>query len=227
MIFHVYHADAGPTRAGMRNWEDGSLQRAPAVGPRARPTDPPVGEPDRGADRGRDLDRLRHPRLPRPPGGLDQEPGRRAHLDPVQLPPGSRGPPPVLAAADQLTRLARQAQRRPPRPGRSRAPGPPGRARHPEHRRAPPEGRQRARTGSSSCTAPCTASCAGSAARKARCSPPSTGSGRASPTLGASPAAGSSSRPRSASARTSIPTPSPGPSGPPWRATPSSPSGRP
>src|SRR5438309_10290919 len=102
--------------------------------------DTPVGSPDHRADRRRDIDRQRDSRLPGAPGRVDPEPrgGEDLHAQPLPRRPGSA--PVGLAAADPLAGLGGGAQPRPPRPRRARTPGPAGRPRHAEHRRAPPEG---------------------------------------------------------------------------------------
>ena len=98
----------------------------------------------RRAHRGRHLDRQRHPRLPRPERGLDQEPEGRAHVPHRPLRGGSRGPAAGLAATGSThPAWTARAQRRPPGAGRPRAPGQAAHADHPERRRAAPGGRQR------------------------------------------------------------------------------------
>ena len=52
-----------------------------------------------GADRCGDLHRLGDPRLPRPAGRVDEEPGRREDVDAAELPRRSRGSPDGLADA--------------------------------------------------------------------------------------------------------------------------------
>ena len=107
-------------------------RRRPAVGARR------AG--GRGADRGGDLHRFRHPGFPRAAGPVDHEPGRREAVHLPGLRQRSRGAPPVLAGAPRPPGLARRAQPCP------RGAGGPGQVRaghlgdHAEHRRAAPEG---------------------------------------------------------------------------------------
>ena len=117
-----------------------------------------------------------------PNGRVDPRPGRREARDalrttwPTRTSAGGPGRAPRPQAGDGA------AQRRPPGAGRAGAAGPAARAGHPEHRRAAPGGRVRARSGSSSCTAPSARSSACPAAPGRRCAARSTGSPPASPT---------------------------------------------
>ena len=100
-----------------------------------------AGASRRGADRCRHLDGLGHPRLPRPAGRVDQ--GSRGREDGdaagLRLRPGTA--PALVAEPAHLTDVGLGAQRRPPRPGRTRAERSPRHAGDAEHRRAPPQGR--------------------------------------------------------------------------------------
>ena len=110
---------------------------------RPRPGAARAGAPRRRADRRRHLDRLGHPRLPRAPGGLDQEPGGREDGHAAGLRVRPRAPPARLAEPPHLAHVGLGAQRGAPCPGRARASRPPRPAGDPEHRRAAPEGRHR------------------------------------------------------------------------------------
>jgi hypothetical protein len=137
-------------------------------------------EPDRGgsgadrggavghrAHRGRRLHRLRHPRLPRAAGGVDQGPGRRADLDLPALPRRPRGTPGGVAGAGRAPDVDRDTG---PGARRARPARALGEARRPAQGSSspcsprtstsctrPPGPRP---TVSSSCTAPTTTRCA-------------------------------------------------------------------
>ena len=109
--------------------------------PRPRVTRPSLGSRDRPRDHRRlgrvtrraivvltgrrHLDRVGHPRLPRPAGRVDEEPGGREDGDAPVLPVGSRDPEAGVAEPRRQRDVARRAQRRAPRARRARARGPP------------------------------------------------------------------------------------------------------
>ena len=179
------------------------------------------------ADRRRDLDGLGHRRLPGAAGRVDQEPRGREDGDAAGLRVGPRVAGAVVAEPADVTDVVGRAERRAPGAGRPRAQRPARPPRHAEHRRAAPEG------GVRSCThRRDPRHVAGGdvpqlrrpSAGRAGARP---GPGRRGPTRvavldigdGAPSAAGSSSRPPSASARASSPRTCSGPSRPRPAAT--------
>ena len=123
---------------------------------------------DRRAHRRRDLHRLGHPRLPRAERGVDPQPGGREGRRRCSTTSATRRCVALVAEAVALDQLRSRAQRRPPRPGRARAAGRLRGDRHPEHRRAAPEGRERARTGHRGARHRCAGRAAGRATTAAR-----------------------------------------------------------
>ena len=106
------------------------------------------GRADHRAHRRRHLDRLGHPRLPRPAGRVDEEPGGREDGDDPALPRRPRRPP--AGVAEPRWRRRRGRPSRTPATvadRRAAAPGKAARRRHPERRRPAPEGGHRRRAG--------------------------------------------------------------------------------
>ena len=149
------------------------------------------GRADRRAHRRRDLDRVGHPRLPRPAGRLDEEPRRPRR--PRRS--STTSPTPRSASTRGRTGSTARCGTPSPTPGTTRSPSSSRRARaaharHPERRRAAPRRRDRRRSGSSRSTAPCTRRSASRAGGAARWTRRSTGCAPARTTRRAPSAAG-------------------------------------